>query len=409
LIARAFNDKNESKAKAQHKHNHSPKIRMVAWNAMLVWVFFSSVAIFLSIYISYLAYVRHYSRKPWNVERDNEFQPSVSILVPAHNEEATIERKMANLVEVSYPKSKIEIVVIDDASEDSTLAKIKNFILHNPGSNIKVVEQRPQAGKSAGLNLALKMATNSIIIVTDSDTFWSPDVLEKAMPFLADPRIGAVSGMGINENAGQSWSTRSEETYLNLTNMLRVGESKRHSTIRFEGGFCAFRKDSFKEFDCETGADDSGTALDVVQHNKRAILVPEVLFTTYFPTSVTDRVRIKTRRATQLISLWVKCLRLLFKKQLALPKSIVIPELLLFIVNPAIFAVSLAATLGLFIAFPFSWMSLFVLSVVAGLLIFARKLFLEVLVDNMILLYGLVNFLLGRRYVAWQTPTIETQ
>ncbi len=374
---------------------------------MLLWVFFISLVSFLLTYVGYLGYMRHHARKPWTLGIDKNFQPSISILVPAHNEEAVIERKLANLAEVVYPKSKIEIVVIDDASEDSTLEKIQNFSLRNPDSNIKIVKQKPRGGKSAGLNLALTELTNSIIIVTDADTFWPPDVLEKALPFLADPKIGAISGRGVNENTEQSWTTRTEETYLDLTNMIRVGESKVHSTIRFEGGFCAFKKGSFKEFDRETGADDSGTALDVVQHGQRAILVPEVLFTTYFPTNVTGKLRIKTRRATQLISLWVKCFQLFLKRQLALPKSIVVPELLLFIVNPMIFAVLLITTVGLFIVFPLSWISLLIFSVVAGLLIFARTLFFEVFVDNLILLYGLANFVLGRRYVAWQSQKID--
>ena len=226
-------------------------------------------------------------------------------------------------------------------------------------------------------------------------------MLEKALPYLADPTVGALSGRGVNENTSQSWTTKGEETYLNFTNMIRVGESKRFSTIRFEGGFCAFKKGTFKEFDRETGSDDSGTALDVVQHDHRAILVPEVLFTTYFPKELSGKLKIKVRRATQLIGLWSKCLKLMFKGKLKLPRSIAIPEFMLFLFNPLIFAILFVTTLGVIISFPFSWLTLFILLGVGTLLVFARRLFLEVLIDNFILLYALASFLSGRRYVSW--------
>jgi cellulose synthase/poly-beta-1,6-N-acetylglucosamine synthase-like glycosyltransferase len=374
---------------------------------MLFLLFFLSLAFFLITYFGFLSYVRLEARKPWNLRIDKEFQPLISILVPAHNEEAVIEKKLKNLSEVSYPKSKIETIVIDDGSEDRTLETIENFIACHLDLNIKVIKQYPRAGKSAGLNLALAASVNPIVIVSDADTFWPPDVLEKALPYLADPNVGAISGRGVNENTAQSWTTKSEETYLSLTNMIRVGESKRYSTIRFEGGFCAYKKGAFKEFDHETGSDDSGTALDVVQHDHRAILVPEVLFTTYFPKELSGKLKIKARRATQLIGLWSKCLKLMLKGKLNLPRSIAIPEFMLFIFNPLIFAILLITSLGVIIGFPFSWLSLTILIGVVALLVFARRLFLEVLIDNFILLYALSNFLSGRRYVSWQKTKID--
>jgi cellulose synthase/poly-beta-1,6-N-acetylglucosamine synthase-like glycosyltransferase len=374
----------------------------------LFLIFFINAAVFLTVYGGYFFYVRHYAKKSWNIIIDKDFQPSISILVPAHNEEDLIEKKLKNLSEVSYPKSKIEILVMDDASEDKTLEIVQSFIAHHPDQNIKIVKQFPRAGKSSGLNLALAASTNPIVIVTDADTFWAPDVLEKAMPYLADPKVGAISGRGINENTEQSWTTKSEETYLNFTNTIRVGESKRYSTIRFEGGFCAYKKGTFKEFDHETGSDDSGTALDVIQHNFRTLLVPEVLFTTYFPVELSGKLKIKARRATQLIGLWSKCLKLMLKGKLNIPKSIAIPEFMLFIFNPLIFAVLFFATLSIIILYPFSYLTLIILLALGLSVVFARKLFVEVILDNFILLYALANFLSGRRYVAWQKTKVET-
>jgi len=341
------------------------------------------------------------AKKPWKLKTDRTFQPKITILIPTYNEAGNIESKLRNIKDLLYPKEKIEIIVVDDASEDETLEKAAFFMQNNPDLKLTIVKQDLRVGKSAALNKALDFSTSEIVIVSDADTLWPQNVLIKALPYLADPTIGAVTGKSINKNAFQSWVTKSENVYLSLTSLLRLGESKLHSTIRFEGGFCVYKRSAFKKFDCETGSDDSGTALEVIQNGFRAIMVPEAVFYTDFPANLQDKLKIKTRRANQLIGLWVKCLRLLVKSKLRLPKRIALPEILLFIFNPISLMILIVATLTLIVLFPLSSFSIGVLLLVAGLLVFARKIFLEVLLDNLILFYALVTILFGRKYITW--------
>jgi len=349
----------------------------------------------------YFLYLRKFVYKPWNIQIDERFEPEVSILIPVHNEEANIESKLENVESVFYPKEKMEVIVVDDASDDGSVSKIEGFMERHPSLNIRLVRQNPRAGKSAALNRALKVSTKPIVIVSDADTRWPPDILRKAMPYLADSGVGAVTGRSVNVNVGESWVTRAEESYLQLANFVRVGESKIHSTIRFEGGFCAYKRSAFDHFDCETGSDDSGTALNVVSRGFRTILAPEVVFYTSFPTSLFTKFKVKVRRANQLIGLWVKCLKLLFKGRLSLPKRIAVAEIILFIFNPIIFLILMAGGIALIVMSPFSSLSLAIIFSVLGLLVLARRLIVELFIDNVILAGGLVTFLFGRRYVAW--------
>jgi cellulose synthase/poly-beta-1,6-N-acetylglucosamine synthase-like glycosyltransferase len=332
---------------------------------------------------------------------DEKFEPEVSILIPMHNEEANIESKLENVESVLYPKEKMEIIVVDDASDDGSVSKVEGFMKRHPSLNIKLVRQNLRAGKSAALNRALKVSTKPIVIVSDADTRWPPDILRKAIPYLADPSVGAVTGRSVNVNVGESWVTRTEESYLQLANFVRLGESKIYSTIRFEGGFCAYKRDTFDHFDCETGSDDSGTALNVVSRGFRTILAPEVVFYTSFPTSLLEKFKIKVRRANQLIGLWVKCLKLLFNGRLSLPKRIAVAEIVLFIFNPIIFLILMTSGIALIVTSPLSPLSLAIIFSVFGLLVFARRMFVELFISNVILAGGLVSFLFGRRYVAW--------
>ncbi|MEM2915219.1 MAG: glycosyltransferase [Candidatus Bathyarchaeia archaeon] len=368
---------------------------------MLELVFSCSLFIFFGIYLTYFLYLRRYVHKPWNIQVDERFEPEISILVPVHNEEANIESKLENIGNVLYPKEKMEIIVADDASNDSTVQRVKSFMRKYPDLNIKFMKQNPRAGKSAALNKALQVSTKPLVVVSDADTRWPPDILRKAMPYLADPKVGAVTGRGVNMNVGESWVTEAEESYLRLTNLLRLGESKIHSTIRFEGGFCAYKRIAFDLFDCKTGSDDSGTALEVVSRGYRSIMVPEVVFYTSFPSSFIAKFKIKVRRANQLIGLWFKCLKLLFRRNFPLPKKIVIPEIALFIFNPIIFLILIASGIALIKMNPFSPLSLAIIFPILGLLILTRHVFVELFIDNLILVAALVTFLFGRRYVAW--------
>lgn len=377
---------------------------------MLVLLIVSSFLFFTLVYVLYYSYVRRYAQRPWNLEIDNDYQPSISILVPVHNEEENILKKLENLQEVVYPREKMEVVVVDDASEDRTLSKANEAIRHNLGFDTRIVKRESRGGKAVALNFALTVASNPMIIVSDADTLWPSNILEKALPYLADKTVGALTGQGINDQANESWVTEAEDNYLQLTSSIRLGESKMHSTIRFEGGFCVYKRAAFDKFDCESGSDDSGTALDIVQHNFRTIFVPEVVFYTAFPTSLRGKLRIKSRRANQLIGLWIKCLKFMLRKRLMLPKRIVLSGILLFLINPLVFLLLTTTAVMHVFLYPLSVFSLLLLAAIMGLLVCARarSLFLELVVDNFLLVYASLGYLFGRRYVAWEKSKSKT-
>jgi cellulose synthase/poly-beta-1,6-N-acetylglucosamine synthase-like glycosyltransferase len=368
------------------------------------FLFFLLLTLFVGIYGMYFVFVIIWTKKQWGFAIDRDFQPKVSILIPVHNEEKVIVDKLKNVKSVAYPRENIEIIVTDDASDDNTLKEVEGFMAQNPDTNVEIVRRTVRGGKSSALNNALPFSTGDVVIVSDADTEWPIEMLQKTMPYLADSKIGAVTCGGINTNTGQTWVTKGEETYLHFANAVRLGESKLHSTIRFEGGFCAFKKSAFEKFDSETGADDSGTALEVVQRGYRAIMVPDTLFYTVFPTLLSGKLKTKARRATQLTSLWVKCFRLLLKRKLVLPKKIAVPEILLFILSPVILVALIMTAVAAIVLSPLSVLSIIILFIIGGLLIFARRIFVEGLIDNMVLFYGLMSLARGRRYTAWEKP-----
>ena len=369
---------------------------------LIVSLFFLLFALFVGVYGIYYVCVRMWAKKLWGLVIDENFQPKISILIPVHDEEGTIVDKLTNIRSMKYPVENIEIIVADDGSCDHTLQKVENFVKLNPELKIRIVGPNERVGKSVALNRALPFSINDIVIVSDADTQWPEDLLQKTLPYLVDSKVGAVTCGGVNRNMGETWVTKGEDTYLHLTNLIRLGESKLHSTVRFEGGFCAFKKNAFDQFDAETGSDDSGTALEVVQRGYRAIIVPDTVFYTTFPTFFADKLKMKARRATQLISLWIKCSKLLFQRRLLLPKKIAIPEMLLFILSPLILVGLIVTTASVILLSLFSFFTVGILMFVGCLLVLARRAFVEVLVDNFVLFYALLSIVRGRRYTVWE-------
>ena len=271
---------------------------------MIIFIWFILLSIFVGSYVIYFSFLKYSAEKDWTFKINTNYTPNITILVPAYNEEKNIYQKLENLQDLDYPQEKMEIIIIDDASTDQTLKKVYEYINTHQEFPITIFEQNPRAGKASALNKGLNISSNNIIVVTDADSLCPKDILRKAIPYVSAPEIGALTGRGVVNQLEESWATKSEESYLDFINLLRLGESKIHSTIRFEGCFCIFKKDAFSQFDDETGADDSGTALRVIQNGYRAILVPDVFAYIESPVEFTNRIKVKMRRAIHLNGLW---------------------------------------------------------------------------------------------------------
>ncbi len=370
----------------------------------MYWLIFAWAAmalIFVGVPFSYNYYMKKRSHSPWNLKIDETYQPNISVLVPAHNEEKTIRLKLKNLYKIDYPPEKIEIILVNDASSDATLKEINEFVESNPHFKITVLDRTEQSGKSDALNYALKHSNNDIIVVSDADCFLSADALTKSLPYLADPDIGAVAGLEMLLNPKSSWVTKSELFFNNFVQPQRLGESKVHSTIFFQGGLAAYKRTCLGEFDLEN--DDSGTALNIVQSNKRTIIVPEARFYTMFPVEWKNKITLKIRRASQLQRLWVNCFKMLLQNRLVLPKKIAIPEIFLQILNPVIFFALILLTGWVAIEQPVFALGFFSILLFLLLVPKGRITLVESVQNYLVLLVALPSVIVRKQLKIWET------
>ncbi len=365
---------------------------------LAVWFLFAALALGPPVFI--FLYMKRKSNASWPTKVDYAYKPKVSIIIPTYNEAGIIGYKLDNSSRLTYPRDLFEIVIVDSNSTDDTVKIVQDFSEKEKNLSIKLLVEGERKGKSHALNNALEYCKGDIVIISDADCFWPSDILEKALPYLADPSVGAIGGPKILFNSEQTWITRMEENYLKSANYLRLGESKTGSTVFFEGGFSAFKKEALGKFDpYGTGSDDCGTIISVIEKNYRAMLVKDARFYSSFPATFRGKISIKLRRINQLVRVFSKYLDLLVKRKVKSTKSTVVPNTLLYLVSPIAFAISLVLTTYLVLSYP--------LLLFFFLLLFApqvRFYFYQIFENNILLFVSILAVLFGQKFSVWTQP-----
>lgn len=162
-------------------------------------------------------------------------KPFVTVINPIRNAQRTIEKCLQSLVDLDYPKDKIEYVFADGGSSDSTVQIIKDWQKKYP--QIRLVEVANCKSPGQARNSALKIAQGVYILFTDGDCYARKDWVNKMLePFLKDPKIGMVGG----EIYTMRTDNNNTEIYCEQTGFLSVAGRCRMTT---EGYYPAIKKD----------------------------------------------------------------------------------------------------------------------------------------------------------------------
>lgn len=108
---------------------------------------------FLGVPGVYFVYMKKRSTATWNLDKSNDYFPTIAILVPAYNEEKTIRLKLENLAQVSYPSDKMEIIILNDCSKDNTLKEVGEYINNNPTQKISMFDSKEHLEKLDALTV----------------------------------------------------------------------------------------------------------------------------------------------------------------------------------------------------------------------------------------------------------------
>lgn len=167
--------------------------------------------------------------------------PKVSVLISAFNEESIIERKIANLLEIDYPKELLEILIGDDGSADKTAEIVEGYT----SKGITLVRAEKNAGKAAMLNRLQSMATGEILLFCDANTMFFPNVVRQLVAPFGDKKIGCVCGHLILSDLSGTPLGKGESAYWDLESEIKKFEGTLDRLIGGNGALYAIRRELY--------------------------------------------------------------------------------------------------------------------------------------------------------------------
>jgi len=206
----------------------------------LAW-FLIGATVFLSTFYLNI-YWNHDPEKEEIPELDSK--PSLSILMPAYNEESMVKDSIQSVLELDY--SYCELVFVDDGSYDSTLEKASQFRDHQ---DIKIVEMEKNRGKAAALNKGIEQSNSEYVAVQDADSRVEEELVENALAKMEDnSQLGAVIG-SIRSFEDDSFVQKIQKIQYRLTNFYRSLMAQIDTLDVTPGAFSVYRKKDVQEVD----------------------------------------------------------------------------------------------------------------------------------------------------------------
>jgi glycosyltransferase involved in cell wall biosynthesis len=216
------------------------------------------------------------------VQKD-EITPSVTMIVPAHDEEDVIGARVENLLALDYPEDRLELVVASDASTDRTHEIVAGY-----DGRVRLLECE-RGGKLPALNRAVRETESEIVAFGDANTFWAPDALRKLVRSFADPDVAYVCGQ---QRLERDDGTNKEGVYWRYELWLRGNESALGSITGGNGAIYAVRRSDYVEWPF---GHDLGFPTLMVQRGRRAVYDPEALAFEKPSRDIEDEFRRKVR------------------------------------------------------------------------------------------------------------------
>jgi cellulose synthase/poly-beta-1,6-N-acetylglucosamine synthase-like glycosyltransferase len=229
--------------------------------------------------------------------------PSVSVVIAAHDEEASIGPRVDNLLALDYPPDRIEFVIASDGSTDRTVAAARR----RDDPRVHVLDL-PRTGKATALNAAVAASGGEILVFSDANTAYAPDAIRMLVRSFADPMVGGVAGNQVylpastSARPGDDGAATAvgvgERSYWDFDRLVKDAESLGGSVISATGAMYAIRRELFREVP-DGVTDDFVTSTRVIAAGRRLVFEPAAIAYEPVAGSSTREYRRKVRIMTR--------------------------------------------------------------------------------------------------------------
>jgi cellulose synthase/poly-beta-1,6-N-acetylglucosamine synthase-like glycosyltransferase len=273
----------------------------------LLYLIFVCILAFLYIWGLYnvpilvvgIKHLRKTSRKERKARRLGGGKlPTFSIIVPVKDEEKVVGRLLKALLQLNYPKQKMEIIIVEDGSVDKTVAICRKHARQYPDC-IKFVHQSNSNGKPSALNCALKYATGEIVAVFDADNVPEPDALLKTVEYFEEPSVVAVQGTPYSINANENMLTKfvSYEEAVRFQAYFR-GKDALNLFVPLSGSCQFIRRDVLEKvggWDEKSLSEDMEMSARLAQIGYKVKYAPDIRSWQEYPANLAHLIKQRTR------------------------------------------------------------------------------------------------------------------
>jgi poly-beta-1,6-N-acetyl-D-glucosamine synthase len=198
-------------------------------------------------------------------------EPTVTIIVCAHNEGDRVERRLRNLLSLDYPADRLEIIFGSDGSTDDTVEQARKF----EASGVVVKEFTNRRGKPALMNALVPRATGEIVVFADARQRFDRMALRALVANFADPGVGVVSGhLIVTAGSDAEIGGEGAAMYWQYEKLIRSTESRGGSTVGATGAIYAIRKALFDPIAPDTILDDVLIPVRIARRGYQVVFEP---------------------------------------------------------------------------------------------------------------------------------------
>lgn len=273
-------------------------MRMVAWVLVL-----GPAVLFIYAYALYPALLALLARRHRPAPGLPTEWPTISISLPAYNEQSQIRGALEALLMTDYPPDRRQILVISDGSTDGT----DEIVAEYAGRGVELLRVVERGGKGAAERAGAARLRGEIVVNTDASIRIHAHALKPLVAALADPSVGVASGRDISVGAGSTHANRGETRYVGYEMWIRRLETRLSGIVGASGCFYAIRAPLHRVPLAAHLSRDFASALIAREHGYRAVSVDEATCLVPRTGSLRSEYRRKVRTiARGMETLWAK-------------------------------------------------------------------------------------------------------
>lgn len=223
--------------------------------------------------------------------------PTVTFLVAAYNEQAIIQAKLQNCLDLDYPTERFQVVFVTDGSDDNTPKHIQSFI-ENGHHHFKLFHTAERKGKIAAVERVMPFIESEIVVFSDANTLVNVEAVRKMVEKFENPEVGGVAGeKRIRMNASDDASSAGEGIYWKYESTLKRWDSELYSVVGAAGELFAIRRSLHEPTPPDTIIEDFFVTLRIAQRGYRVAYVPQAYAIEKASLSVQEELKRKIRIA----------------------------------------------------------------------------------------------------------------